>query len=220
MDVEDAKTKFQAAIGNQIAKASPEERDDLKQINGIGPFIEEKLNDLGIYTFEQLSQLDEEMVEVLTTAIEFFPGRIDRDDWVGQADRLFYTNTKSSAPQEMNDSSNKIMTQRYATATEKIDVSGMTRKAAPVKPDDLKKIEGIGPKIAQLLNNAGIYTFANLSQTSVGRLREILLAAGNRYKIHDPSTWPQQAGLAAAGEWDKLKELQDYLDGGRNVAKK
>jgi len=218
LGVEEAKTKLRAAIGDQIAKASSSERDDLKQINGIGPFIEEKLNDLGIYTFEQVSQLDEELVETLTTAIEFFPGRIDRDDWVGQADRLFYT--KGNSPQEMTNTSAKIMTRRYATATEKIEVNqvaAVSRSAASVKPDNLKKVEGIGPKIAGILNDAGIYTFANLSQTPVERLKGILAEAGNRYKMHDPTSWPKQAALAAAGDWDELQKLQDVLDGGRNV---
>ena len=223
LDVEASKVKFRAAIGNQIPAATADNRDDLKQINGIGPFIEEKLNDLGIYTFEQVSALDEEMVETLTSAIEFFPGRIDRDDWVGQADRLFYT--KGNTPQEMTNTSAKIITQRYATATEKIETtSSVTANLArsvsdSVKPDDLKKIEGIGPKIASILNEAGIYTFSNLSQTPVDRLKGILADAGNRYKLHDPSTWPEQSALAADGEWDRLKQLQDQLDGGRNVAK-
>ncbi len=222
LDVEAAKGKLRAAIGDQIAMASSEERDDLKQINGIGPFIEEKLNDLGIYTFEQVSQLDEEMVGTLTTAIEFFPGRIDRDDWVGQADRLFYT--KGNTPQEMTNTTAKITTRRYATATEKIEVNGLAAvsrgsRVTSTKPDDLKKIEGIGPKISGILNEAGIYTFANLSQTPVDRLKGILADAGNRYKMHDPSSWPKQAALAAAGDWDELKKLQDYLDGGRDVAK-
>lgn len=223
MDVEEAKVKFRAAIGEQIAQASAEERDELKQINGIGPFIEEKLNDLGIYTFEQVSQLDEELIETLTNAIEFFPGRIERDDWVGQADRLFYT--KGSAPQEMNDTATKITTRRYATATERIEINATPAtsrsvSASPsVTPDNLKKIEGIGPKIAEILNKAGIYTFTNLSQTPVDRLQGILADAGNRYKLHNPQTWPQQAALAAAGNWEELKTLQDRLDGGRDVAK-
>lgn len=223
LDVEEAKAKFKAAIGAQIPKAAAEERDDLKQINGIGPFIEEKLNDLGIYTFEQVSQLDDDLIETLTNAIEFFPGRIERDDWVGQADRLFYT--KGSAPQEMSDNSAKITTRRYATATEKIEVKAVATKSRSispresVKPDDLKKIEGIGPKISEILNNAGIYTFSNLSQTPVDRLKSILADAGNRYKLHNPQTWPQQAALAAADAWEELKALQDQLDGGRDVAK-
>lgn len=224
IDVEISKAKLKAAIGTQIPQATPAERDDLKQVNGIGPFIEEKLNDLGIYTFEQISQLDEELIETLTNAIEFFPGRIDRDDWVGQADRLFYT--KGSAPQEMSNMATRMPTSRYATATERIELSPApppTQKIASSrsrsKPDDLKKIEGIGPKISEILNNAGIYTFSNLSQTPVNRLKTILAEAGNRYKSHNPQTWPKQATLAATGAWEELKTLQDQLDGGRHVAK-
>lgn len=83
------------------------------------------------------------------------------------------------------------------------------------KPDDLKKVEGIGPKIAGLLNDAGILTFASLASTDVDKIKEVLLAAGSRYKMHDPTTWPQQASLAADGKWDELKKWQDELDGGK-----
>lgn len=83
------------------------------------------------------------------------------------------------------------------------------------KPDDLKKIEGIGPKISEHLNNGGIHTFQHLADAKVERLKEILDAAGPRYRIHDPTTWPEQSALAAAGKWDELKELQDRLDGGK-----
>jgi small subunit ribosomal protein S1 len=84
-----------------------------------------------------------------------------------------------------------------------------------VKADDLKKIEGIGPKIQQILRDAGIGTFEKLSSSDVDQIREILLAAGSRYKMFDPTTWPEQAKLAAAGDWDALKELQDSLQGGK-----
>ena len=84
-----------------------------------------------------------------------------------------------------------------------------------VSGDDLKKIEGVGPKIAELLINGGIDTFAKLSVASVESIQEILDAAGSRYAAHNPSTWPEQAALAAAGQWDELKELQDKLNGGR-----
>ena len=95
-----------------------------------------------------------------------------------------------------------------------------TRKAAtptatPAKPDDLKKIEGIGPKIAGLLVADGITTFAALGKARQTKLKAILEAAGSRYKMHDPTTWPKQAKLAAAGKWDELKTLQDELKGGR-----
>lgn len=83
-----ARQKLQEAFGNRISIASPNEKDDLKKINGIGPFIEQKLNDIGIYTFKQISEFDNELVEQVTDAIQFFPGRINRDDWVGQAKQL------------------------------------------------------------------------------------------------------------------------------------
>jgi large subunit ribosomal protein L17 len=81
--------------------------------------------------------------------------------------------------------------------------------------DDLTKVEGIGPKISEILQEKGITTFAILAETKVEKLSEILAEAGGRYKSHDPQTWSQQAKLAADGNWDELKKLQDELDGGR-----
>ncbi|RMF04327.1 MAG: 50S ribosomal protein L17, partial [Bacteroidetes bacterium] len=89
------------------------------------------------------------------------------------------------------------------------------RKLTSNKPDDLTKIEGVGPKIAEHLNKGGITTFADLSNASKTQLQSILDAAGPRYRMHDPSTWAQQAKLAAAGKWEELKKLQDELKGGR-----
>ena len=86
--------------------------------------------------------------------------------------------------------------------------------AAPVKKDDLKKIEGIGPKIAELCNGIGIYTWRQLADTAVETLQKMLDDAGPNYKISNPGTWPRQAEMAANGEWDKLQEYQDFLDGG------
>jgi predicted flap endonuclease-1-like 5' DNA nuclease len=89
-------------------------------------------------------------------------------------------------------------------------------KAAPLAPDDLKLIEGIGPKIASILATAGITTFSQLAATDVSRLREIIAQAGLT-ALADPATWPQQAALAAAGKLDELEVLQDQLKGGRQV---
>ena len=87
--------------------------------------------------------------------------------------------------------------------------------AAPPKPDDLKIVEGIGPKVSQLLNDAGIFTFVQLAETRVERLQEIVDAA--KLRMMDPASWPEQARLAANGDWDGLKKLQDDLKGGRHV---
>jgi large subunit ribosomal protein L21 len=88
-------------------------------------------------------------------------------------------------------------------------------KAAPkkdVKADDLKKIEGIGPKIATTLIEAGITTFADLSKAESSKISEIIAdVRGN----HVTDTWPAQAKLAADGKWDELKKWQDELDGGK-----
>jgi predicted flap endonuclease-1-like 5' DNA nuclease len=87
---------------------------------------------------------------------------------------------------------------------------------APVAPDDLKLIEGIGPKIASILQAAGVTTFAQLAATDVSRLKQILADADFTAPAN-PGTWPEQAALAAAGKWDEFEALQDELKGGRRV---
>ncbi len=84
-------------------------------------------------------------------------------------------------------------------------------KKATGKADDLKKIEGIGPKIAETLKANGIVTFADLAKTDPAQIAEFIKdVRGN----HVPNTWPKQAEMAAAGQWDELKVWQDKLDGG------
>lgn len=83
--------------------------------------------------------------------------------------------------------------------------------------DDLTVVEGIGPKISRLFKDAGILTLAELSRTPTQRLQEILNAGGSRYRLADPTTWAQQAGLAASNSWTELKTFQDTLDGGRLI---
>ncbi len=82
-----------------------------------------------------------------------------------------------------------------------------------VVPDDLKIIEGIGPKVNSLLNDAGIFTFSQLAETEESKIREILDQAGLR--LLNPATWAEQAQLAAAGKMDDLKVLQERLTAGR-----
>lgn len=84
-----------------------------------------------------------------------------------------------------------------------------------IKENDLKVVEGIGPKIEGLFNAAGITTWRELSETSTEKLQNILDAAGDSYAIHNPSTWAKQALLAYQGKWQELKEWQDNLQGGK-----
>lgn len=79
--------------------------------------------------------------------------------------------------------------------------------------DDLSIVEGIGPKINSVLHEAGIRTFSQLSEATPERLEEILRGQGLR--LANPETWPEQARLAATGDWNKLENYQKKLKGGR-----
>lgn len=92
-----------------------------------------------------------------------------------------------------------------------------TEAAATSNKDNLKKIEGIGPKIEELLNAANILTFEDLANTEASAIKTILDNAGSNFKTHDPTTWPKQADMAAKGQWDELKTWQDALNGGKEV---
>ena len=73
---------------NNFSEASENQNDDLTKLDGIGPYIEQRLNDIGIYNYEQLSKLNTEDIQKITELIDFFPGRIERDNWVSQAQLL------------------------------------------------------------------------------------------------------------------------------------
>ncbi len=84
-----------------------------------------------------------------------------------------------------------------------------------IKQDDLKLVEGIGPKIESVLQAGGIATWLQLSQTSPEKISEVLLAADDKYRIHDPGTWPEQAKLLAEAKWEEFELLTQSLKGGR-----
>lgn len=90
-----------------------------------------------------------------------------------------------------------------------------THERDSTTPDDLTKIEGIGPKISATMHAAGLKTYTQMADTSVERLEEILKDA--QIRLGNPSTWPEQAGLAAKDSWDALEKLQDELQGGRRA---
>ena len=85
----------------------------------------------------------------------------------------------------------------------------------PARPEELEKVEGIGPKIASILIENGIMDLEDLSKTSVDTLNKILDQAGSQYNVADPSTWPEQAALGARGDWEAMEKLKEELQGGR-----
>ncbi len=91
------------------------------------------------------------------------------------------------------------------------EVLGRSRK---LNPEDLTVVEGIGPKIAGILNADGIVDWNDLAESAIERLQELLTEAGPRFNIHNPATWPAQANLLRQGKWEEFKALTDELNGG------
>lgn len=110
-------------------------------------------------------------------------------------------------------------TQSFAAATETLIPFDANLAASvygkKINQDDLKIVEGIGPKIEELYHNAGITTWKALSETPLEKSQSILHEAGERFAMHNPSTWAKQCLLAYQGRWNELKDWQDSLDGGK-----
>lgn len=105
-----------------------------------------------------------------------------------------------------------------AAATSAVTFNADAAKAVfgkRIKENDLTVIEGIGPKIQELFNNNDVKTWAELANCSVEKCQSVLDSGGERFKIHKPGTWPKQSLLASEGKWQKLKDWQDELDGGK-----
>jgi len=131
--------------------ASESEKDDLKMISGIGPFIEERLNALDIYTFRQISNFSPQDIEAINDAIEYFSGRIERDEWVAQALELVRNEElKADLFRRISERKNKIYYNRIGTAKKE-------------EADDLTIISGIGGWIQEKLNALDIFTFRQIS---------------------------------------------------------
>lgn len=109
-----------------------------------------------------------------------------------------------------------LATQHASSAPPDPDLeAGAEVLSEKVRLNDLTVVEGIGPKIADLLQTNGIKTWWQLSFADLSALRVMLEAAGPRFQVHDPSSWPQQAGQLARGEWEEFKAFTDALRGGR-----
>jgi predicted flap endonuclease-1-like 5' DNA nuclease len=190
-------------------------QDDLKAVEGIGPKVEELFHNAGIRTWRELGGLSKERVrQVLDTGGERFQ-ILNGNSWPRQAQLL--------ADGKWDDF--KAYTD-YLIAG--VDPAEVKEKPAPapvaktrnlpkgIKADDLKIVEGIGPVIEGILHDAGIKTWRQLADSQPERIKEILLAKDPaKFRMHDPSTWPQQADLADKDKWTDLEKLQDNLKGGR-----
>lgn len=176
-----------------LVETNAVERDDLTKIEGIGPFLERQLNDAGIYTYDQISHWDGADTNRITQEIRYFPGRIEREDWVGQAVQLQQQKVQSY---DLNDNLNA---------------------AYPADRTDLTLIQGINTEVAAALRKAGINTWDDLAEADPAHLNTILSAAGENTQIYNPTTWTAQARLAAGGHWELLREYQEQLKVGKDI---
>ena len=146
-------------------------KDDLQVIKGIGPFIEEKLNALGITTYRQIANMNAKLEKQVNEAIEIFPGRVKRDQWATQAKILLGENVKldEKALKQTEE------LERVAAKAEKIDFATLGVALASEK-DDLKSIKGIGPFIEEKLNALGIFTFEQVSKMTAKIEEEVNVA--------------------------------------------
>jgi len=217
--------------------------DDLEIIEGIGPKIAELCHGEGIRTFAQLSRTPTAQIQaMLDRAGPNFrvanPGTWSEQALLAAHNRwealralqdvliagVRVDAAKAAARDEQADAAARNAAKRVAELEAEIQrlrtpaaidfaaarAAGFELKSA----DDLEVIEGIGPKIAELLYAAGVKTFAQLASTTPARIQTVLDAAGANFKLADPGTWPDQADLAARNRWAALKAMQDGLTAG------
>jgi DNA-directed RNA polymerase subunit beta' len=186
----------EAAAPAPVAAPEPVvETDDLTKIEGIGPKIAEALNNSGLTTFAQMAAMTSQDIKDILTNSDGTFGNHDSTTWPQQAALAAEGKWEELDAWQDELDGGKVV--------------------APAEPDDLTKIEGIGPKICELLIAAGISTFGKLSETAPEAIKDVLAAEGGLMAAHDPTTWPDQAKLAASGQWEELQKWQDELDGGR-----
>ena len=187
-------------------------KDDLKKIEGIGPRIEEILNKQGIYTFETLRKTDRDTLKKhLVTADKRFDAN-ETESWphqAGMAEKGQWEELKIYQEFIDEDDHEDEITPAVSLTTKRASPTPFASNIT--KNDDLKKIEGIGPKIEALLQKNNISSFEQLKACRRESLIAILESAGPQYRMHEPKTWPEQAQMAFNGEWKKLTEFQDYL---------
>jgi predicted flap endonuclease-1-like 5' DNA nuclease len=180
--------------------ATGAKKDDLKMISGIGPFIEERLHALDIFTFRQISKFTARDIETINDAIEYFSGRIERDEWVAQANELVHSKDKRM---ELLNRIRERKTQIY------YDRIGIAKKE---EADDLTVISGIGGWIKEKLNALDIYTFRQIShftEEDVQLVTEVIEYFPGRIERDEWILQAQELVRIAGKKAELLKRIKD-----------
>ncbi len=202
--LDDIKRKADDEVRRQKGEAVRSTRKSIKTQKS-------KLEKTTLGELDVFSQLKDQLKEAEATRV--IPGKAPKEE---KAPKEKEEQTSEAAKSEAPAETKAVVQEDKPVKKEKKAAPAKAKKTASDDGgDDLKKIEGIGPKIEQILKDAGVSTFESLAKSEADQIREILQAAGNRYKSHDPTTWPKQSELAFKGDWDALKKLQGELKGGR-----
>lgn len=191
--------------------------DNLQVVEGIGPKMDEVLKKQGIQNWSQLGASNAQALRALLDKVNQKRYRIiDPSTWPKQASMAESGDWEGliSYQKNLDSAKTKKGSKQTDSKVEKLLIKMGAMKRW--KADDLKAVEGIGPKIEGLMKAAGINTWRKLSTSKVETLKKILEEAGPRYRLADPTSWPKQAEMAADGRWDDLDEYQDFLQGESN----
>lgn len=188
--------------------------DNLQIVEGIGPKMESVLKENGIDTLATLGSKSTDEIQAILNKYGDKYKIIDPKTWSTQASMAGDGNFDGLIDYQKRLNAGKDnATGMTDSKLEKYLIKIGALKA--FKQDDLKAIEGIGPATDKLLRENGINTWRDLANSSAESIKAILTAAGPRFALGDPTTWPKQAELAADGKFDELREYQDFLDGGK-----
>lgn len=190
--------------------------DDLVVIEGIGPKIAALLRENGISTYEKLAATDVKTIwTILGRGGPRFKLANNPGTWPEQA--AFCVRGDWDGLKRWQDELYAgLRVVHEAPVGVEVDLEAARASGFALRgADDLEVIEGIGPKISALLREHGITTLARLAAAQPSDIRAILDLGGERYRIAEPATWPEQAGYCVRNDWEGLKELQDRLTAGR-----
>jgi len=173
--------------------------DDLTKIEGITTKVQEQLKQSGISSFTDLRDANKEslhlssLLNIDSKIVETWPHQASlaaKGDWKKLTEYQDFTRRNREAQSSYSKKENTLNSNK----------------------DDLKKVEGIGPRIEEILNKHGIYTFEALRKSDRDTLKSYLTNADSRFAEHETESWPHQAGMAEKGQWEELKIYQEFID--------
>lgn len=211
---------------------------DFTVIEGVGPKISDLIQADGVRSFSQLADTPVEDIQRVLDKAGSRYSIANPGTWPDQANLAannrwpalkalqdvlvggVYPNASAKNSSAKPKTASKTSTPKNVSSTTSSTLDKVAAKAAGFRVkvkdgrDDFTVVEGVGPKINDLIHEADIHTYAELGRTKVETIQKILDKAGPRYTLAKPGTWPAQADMAAENKWEALKVWQDELDGG------